>query len=161
MAVQIHVNDDSLTCPITLQIFRDPVIAGDGHAYERAAISRWILEYGTSPLTRASLNIDELRADDHLRYLATQRRASCVSFNTHDTSIAVPNLTQTTTSQSNQSPSLLDTENVTTSKNTVCSYPRYIMALIFIILVVSLIAGIVYGLRNHQQSIVGNIQTST
>jgi hypothetical protein len=33
---------DELTCPITLKTFQDPVFAGDGHTYERSAISEWI-----------------------------------------------------------------------------------------------------------------------
>ncbi len=74
-------SNDDLICPITLQIFRDPVIAGDGHTYERAAIVRWILEHGTSPLTRQPLNLNELQADDYLRNLAAQRRSSSISSN--------------------------------------------------------------------------------
>ncbi len=74
-------SNDDLICPITLQIFHDPVIAGDGHTYERAAIVRWILEHGTSPLTRQPLNINELKADDYLKNLTAQRRSSSTSSN--------------------------------------------------------------------------------
>ena len=28
-------DDDCLICPITLELFRDPVLAEDGHTYER------------------------------------------------------------------------------------------------------------------------------
>jgi len=76
-----NVDNDDLICPITYQIFRDPVIAGDGHTYERAAIVRWILEHGTSPLTRQPLNLNELQADDYLKNLAAQRRSSSISSN--------------------------------------------------------------------------------
>lgn len=38
------------TCPITHETFTDPVKAPDGHTYERAAITRWLTEHGTSPL---------------------------------------------------------------------------------------------------------------
>ena len=31
-----------MLCPITLDRFRDPVVAADGHTYERAAIERWV-----------------------------------------------------------------------------------------------------------------------
>ncbi|CAF4065541.1 unnamed protein product, partial [Rotaria magnacalcarata] len=34
-----------LICPITLQIFRDPVLAGDGQIYERGTIVRWVTEH--------------------------------------------------------------------------------------------------------------------
>jgi hypothetical protein len=76
-----NVDNDDLICPITYQIFRDPVIAGDGHTYERAAIVRWIAEHGTSPLTRQPLNINELQADDYLKNLAAQRQSSSTSSN--------------------------------------------------------------------------------
>jgi hypothetical protein len=32
-----------------------PVVAADGHTYERSAISAWLAAHGTSPLTRAAL----------------------------------------------------------------------------------------------------------
>jgi len=31
-----------MLCPISCELMRDPVIAADGHTYERAAITRWI-----------------------------------------------------------------------------------------------------------------------
>ena len=30
-----------LLCPLTLEIFEDPVVAVDGHTYERVAIEKW------------------------------------------------------------------------------------------------------------------------
>lgn len=47
------------TCPITKCIFLDPVIASDGHIYERQAILQWIKKTGQSPLTREKMS-DEL-----------------------------------------------------------------------------------------------------
>jgi hypothetical protein len=79
--MSLDTKNDDLICPITCRIFRDPVIAGDGHIYERAAIMRWIAEHGTSPLTRQPLNLNELQADDYLRNLADQRRSSSISSN--------------------------------------------------------------------------------
>jgi len=37
--------------PITLEIIADPVVAGDGHTYERTSIGRWVQRKGTSPKT--------------------------------------------------------------------------------------------------------------
>ena len=43
---------DELTCPITGEIFLDPVLCvGDGHTYERLAAERWLATHATSPLT--------------------------------------------------------------------------------------------------------------
>ncbi|CAF1259878.1 unnamed protein product [Didymodactylos carnosus] len=52
--------DDSLLCPITLQLFRDPVLAQDGHTYERQAIVEWIKTNGTSPITGQHLSLEHL-----------------------------------------------------------------------------------------------------
>lgn len=47
-------------CPITGEPMRDPVVAADGHTYERTAISRWFLESDKSPLTGSVLPHKEL-----------------------------------------------------------------------------------------------------
>ena len=71
------VENDTLTCPITLEVFHDPVIAADGHTYERTAITQWIQDNGTSPLTRQPLSVDDLQPNDELKHLtANARRAS-------------------------------------------------------------------------------------
>ena len=38
-----------LLCPLTLDLFEDPVVAVDGHTYERAAIEKWFQSKTTSP----------------------------------------------------------------------------------------------------------------
>jgi hypothetical protein len=80
LSAKSDVKNDDLICPITLQVFCDPVVATDGRTYERAAIVRWITEHGTSPFTRQSLNINELQTDDYLKNLAAQRRSSTTSY---------------------------------------------------------------------------------
>ena len=40
-----------LQCPIGHEIMNNPVVAEDGHTYERAAIARWLSEKNSSPLT--------------------------------------------------------------------------------------------------------------
>lgn len=47
-------------CPITGEPMRNPVVAADGHTYERAAIARWLTESNKSPLTGAVLPHKEL-----------------------------------------------------------------------------------------------------
>ena len=42
-------------CPITTEIMCDPVMAADGHAYERSAIERWLATKSTSPMTGEAL----------------------------------------------------------------------------------------------------------
>ena len=45
----------SFCCPITHEVMHDPVIAADGHTYERVAIARWLKHHGTSPSTNLRL----------------------------------------------------------------------------------------------------------
>ncbi len=56
----MNTSDDLLRCPITYELFRDPVLAQDGHTYERQAIEEWIRRNGTSPITREPLAIEHL-----------------------------------------------------------------------------------------------------
>lgn len=42
-------------CPITKDVMSYPVIAADGHTYERAAIQKWLREHKTSPTTNLVL----------------------------------------------------------------------------------------------------------
>ena len=42
---------DEFVCPITHDVMEDPVVAADGHTYERAAIERWVAKKLMSPKT--------------------------------------------------------------------------------------------------------------
>ena len=42
-------------CPISYEVMVDPVIAADGHVYERVQIERWLEDKKTSPKTNAVL----------------------------------------------------------------------------------------------------------
>lgn len=50
--VSVSLDIKNFICPITRELFYDPVIAEDGYIYERIAIEKWINENGTSPMTR-------------------------------------------------------------------------------------------------------------
>ena len=45
----------------------DPVMAADGHAYERSAIERWLTTKSTSPLTGEALEYTGLFPNHSLR----------------------------------------------------------------------------------------------
>jgi len=51
----IDIPEDFL-CPITRELMEDPVITGDGHSYEKAAIEEWFRNSLNSPLTNKELN---------------------------------------------------------------------------------------------------------
>ncbi|GMH39139.1 hypothetical protein BSKO_07037 [Bryopsis sp. KO-2023] len=44
-----------LLCPITHELLEDPVVAADGHTYERSAITAWFRNKNTSPMTNQKL----------------------------------------------------------------------------------------------------------
>ena len=63
-------------CPITQEIMEDPVIAQDGHTYERAAIQRWFdIGRRTSPKTGARLLSIELLPNYTMRSLIQDLKA--------------------------------------------------------------------------------------
>ena len=48
-------------CPITVEIMTDPVIADDGHTYEKSAITAWLATRSNrSPMTNAALSSNRL-----------------------------------------------------------------------------------------------------
>eukprot|EP01097_Dermamoeba_algensis_P011144 TRINITY_DN8506_c0_g1_i1.p1 TRINITY_DN8506_c0_g1~~TRINITY_DN8506_c0_g1_i1.p1 ORF type:complete len:244 (-),score=61.81 TRINITY_DN8506_c0_g1_i1:50-781(-) len=44
-----------LCCPITHELMRNPVVLSDGHTYEQDAITKWLEEANTSPMTNEVL----------------------------------------------------------------------------------------------------------
>lgn len=55
-------------CPITKEVMQWPVVASDGHSYERSAIERWIGEgHKTSPMTNGPLENFSLVPNNDLR----------------------------------------------------------------------------------------------
>lgn len=54
-------------CPITLEIMKNPVIAMDGHSYEKNAIERWLQNNNRSPKTNAILEDKTLVPNHTLR----------------------------------------------------------------------------------------------
>ena len=56
-------------CPITLEVMKDPVVAPDGHSYEREAIEQYLrgAPQAKSPLTGAILNHQNLVANQALK----------------------------------------------------------------------------------------------
>jgi hypothetical protein len=42
---------ETFYCPITREIFFDPVMTCDGQTYERQAVTEWLKDHDTSPLT--------------------------------------------------------------------------------------------------------------
>jgi hypothetical protein len=60
-------NLNSLICPITLEIFIEPVIGSDCHTYERTAIINWLQRKEISPMTYEPMSINSLRSNLAMR----------------------------------------------------------------------------------------------
>lgn len=56
-------------CPIMHERLTEPVLAADGHTYERAAIEKWLQLHNTSPMTGAPLAHRYLTENFALRHL--------------------------------------------------------------------------------------------
>ena len=79
-AVEGELEDENIPnecfCPITQEIMEDPVIAQDGHTYERAAIKRWFdMGKRISPKTGARLLSTELTPNYTMRSLIQDIKA--------------------------------------------------------------------------------------
>jgi len=59
--------EDGFICPITQELMEDPVVAADGHSYERKAIEGWFSSHNTSPLTNLPLKNKDLIPNHNLR----------------------------------------------------------------------------------------------
>ncbi|CAF4201694.1 unnamed protein product, partial [Rotaria sordida] len=59
----------------TFERFHDPVIAGNGHIYERTEIIRWIREKGTSLLIREPFRLADIRKDEAICEAITRHYA--------------------------------------------------------------------------------------
>lgn len=57
-------------CPISGEMFEDPVVAEDGHTYERAFVAEWFKRgHMTSPLTGASVGSSQLTPNSSMKSL--------------------------------------------------------------------------------------------
>ena len=70
---------EEIVCPITCEIMLDPVVAADGHSYERRAIEEWLSQTGrtTSPNTGAELEDRTLKPNHSLRKTAQRFIGEC------------------------------------------------------------------------------------
>lgn len=67
---------DHCICPITLSVMTNPVIATDGHSYEKSAIERWFKDSDISPKTGAVLASKALVPNHGLRHAIHSLRSA-------------------------------------------------------------------------------------
>ena len=55
------------TCSISQDVMQDPVVAADGHSYERTSITEWLVKNDTSPFTTEKLDHKRLTPNHNLK----------------------------------------------------------------------------------------------
>ena len=70
------VDTELLSCPLTLDMFVDPVTTPYGHTFERKAIVEWVQETNQCPLTRQPLSVDALTPARTMKALCDSFRKS-------------------------------------------------------------------------------------
>lgn len=67
---------EHLCCPLTLEVFVDPVIASSDTTYERTAIEKWLLKNAVDPLTNLPLATTALVPDARKKRLCDAYRST-------------------------------------------------------------------------------------
>lgn len=67
-------------CSITMETMKDPVIAADGHTYERGAMEEWLSKNNTSPITNEILGHKLLTPNRILQSIIKRRNEEDFSF---------------------------------------------------------------------------------
>ena len=66
---------DEYYCPISCELMHVPVIDPEGSTYERAAVLKWVIANGNSPLTRTVLSLDDLYPNNAIKDLLDREKA--------------------------------------------------------------------------------------
>ena len=75
MSHTIDLDALQLVCPITAELFEDPVIlVEDGYTYERSAVTAWLEQNDTSPMSGAALVTKTLAPNIRARQQADAAR---------------------------------------------------------------------------------------
>ena len=67
VSLQFDDIPDFFRCPLSGDWMIDPVTTPAGHSYERAHVELWVQAAGTDPMTRAPLEVSQLRPNIALR----------------------------------------------------------------------------------------------
>jgi uncharacterized protein YegL len=75
----------TITCPITCCVMKDPVQGNDGNTYERSAIMSALTIKQESPITRQPMNISDLKVNVALRFLCDKYHQTFKNATTQNT----------------------------------------------------------------------------
>ncbi|CAF3565136.1 unnamed protein product [Rotaria socialis] len=141
MAFTLLQNEDiytekNLICPLTHKLFQDPVLAGDGHIYERSALVQWIEVNGTSPITLEPLKISDLRIEENIKRLC-QSQPPPVAYSTGNDEVRLPPLRVSQMSPIREQPPIVAEVQRSFNNNNCISYMWCIgISIILVILII-------------------------
>jgi uncharacterized protein YegL len=75
----------TITCPITCCVMKDPVQGNDGNTYERSAIMSALAIKQESPITRQPMNVSDLKVNVALRFLCDKYHQTFKNATTQNT----------------------------------------------------------------------------
>lgn len=105
---------ETITCPITHCVMKDPVQGSDGHTYERSAIINALQIKSESPMTRQHMTVNDLKVNVALRFL-------CDNYNAWTGASPRPNPIPSP-SPSKEKPIILDHTITKSSKNLMLTF---------------------------------------
>lgn len=80
----LSINDiQDFHCPISWELFKDPVILEDGFTYERESISEWLTKHKTSPNTNSKIYSKKLIPNQSLKNVVGLYQQIMVSMNAY------------------------------------------------------------------------------
>lgn len=88
-------NIESYVCPITYQIMKYPVIATDGHSYEKEAIIEWFKTSKKSPMTGLELKSTDLIPNHALRNSIEEKYKKTIKTETSEIELKRIDITNT------------------------------------------------------------------
>ena len=65
---------------MTFELMKDPVVASDGHTYERRAIERWLATKATSPKTGEQLDSKQVFPNHSMRRMILEWRETHAAY---------------------------------------------------------------------------------
>ena len=104
---------ETITCPITHCVMKDPVQGSDGHTYERSAIISALQHKRESPMTRQPMTVNDLKVNVALRFL-------CDNYNAWTGASPSPSLSPT--SPVKEKPIILDHSITRSNKNLLLTF---------------------------------------
>jgi len=82
------VHPPEFTCPISMDLMKDPVITPDGMTFDREPLTEWVKRNHSHPITRELLSLDQIKPNYALRSLIESYNANPGTFLSNQVPVA-------------------------------------------------------------------------